>query len=139
MGFNPRRAQEAGIDVQEVLDSWQKHLLDERDRLRQHPELAEKRPERLAVAVQRVCNAYGVHWTSLGGLPEGVEEIRVSATSVEAARNHLSVAQLVEVRFRKGLAEAMQRAGMYHGHTLEGRREAFARAIDASVDVVDLP
>lgn len=138
MGFNPRRAQEAGIDVQEVLDSWQKHLLDERDRLRQHPEL-ERRQERLAVAVQQQCNAYGVHWTSLGGLPEGVEEIKASASSVEAARNHLSVAQLVEVRFRKGLAEAMQRAGMYHAHTLEGRREAFARARDASVDVVDVP
>lgn len=137
MGFNPRKAQAAGIDVQQVLDSWQHHLLAERDKHRQNPLLVTKGSERLSLAVSQVSNASGLHWASLGGLPEGVEEVKVSATSFEGARNSLTVRQLVEQRFRKGVAEAMQRAGLYHGHTLEGRRDAMARAIDASVDVAD--
>jgi hypothetical protein len=139
MGFNARKAQQAGIDVQQVLTSWQSHLLADRDKLRDNPQLAGAPPARLCIAVKQTRGGHGVRWESLGGLPEGVDgPIIATGTSFEASRNNLTLMGLVEMRFRAELAEAMQRAGLYHGHTLEGRREAMQRALDATVDPVDM-
>jgi hypothetical protein len=138
MGFNPRKAQQAGIDVGQVLESWQSHLLADRDKLRDNPQLAGASPARLCIAIKQTRNAQGVHWESLGGLPDGVDEVRASGNSWDASRNNLTLMGLVEMRFRVQLAEAMQRAGLYHGHTLEGRREAMQRALDATLEPADM-
>jgi hypothetical protein len=139
MGWDFDRARSKGIDIQQVANSWAKHLSKERQRLRDNPRLldAGKPPESYSLAVTQEHTASGVRWRSLGEMPHGVGELTVSASSMDAARNKQSLRSLLEQRYKTELASALMREGV-HPQGLDGRRAAMAAAIASTISVVDL-
>jgi hypothetical protein len=135
--FTPRKAQEAGWNVQDIMDSWQAALLAERDKQRDNPQLYAARSEKLSLAVKQVRGASCVTWETLNELPHGIPTITVSATSFDAARNSMSLDALLEQRMKTKLAAEFCRVGLYRPD-MEGRRAATAKAIEAEVWVADL-
>lgn len=134
--FTPGKAQQAGYDVQDIMDSWQKHLLDERDKQRDNPR-QHAHAEKLSLAVKQTSRATGVTWETLNELPNDIPAITVSATSFDATRNSMSLRALLEQRLKTKLAAEFCRTGMFRPD-LEGRRAATTRAIEADVYVADL-
>lgn len=134
-----RRARERGIDVNQVGQSLAHYLSEERRLVRDNPKLLERHtgPDNLSVAQRNAADR--VYWETLGELPSGVEHIKVFATTREAVINKTTVPELLDRRYRREFALGLQRAGEYED-TLEGRRAAMKRAMDASVFVatVDL-
>lgn len=135
--FKIGEAQAQGINVQDVVESWTKHLLDEMKANREKGlRGAPLTNIQLKVAVEQRSTASGVTWKSLGGLPEGVETITVTASTLEATKNKVSLNHLLDMRFKRVLGEEMIRAGLFR-QDLEGRRAAMAKAIDAEIFIAD--
>lgn len=136
--WNPKRAQQQGIDVAQVVESYGHHMLKGRQKLRDNPRQLEasKPPAHYALTVTQQSGASGVTWKTLGAI-DGVDEIRVTATSIEAARNKVSLRELLETRYRREFASALQRAGLYKAD-LEGRRAAMKVAMDSPITVADV-
>lgn len=132
-------AQSLGIPVQDVAESYAKHMLEQRRKLRDNPRLADasKPPERYDLAVTQDSAATGTRWRTLGELPHGIGEISVTASTWEAAKNKQSLRSLLEQRYRREFASALQRAGLYQTD-LEGRRAAMKVALESPVTVVDV-
>lgn len=139
MGWDTRKAQERGIDVNQVFESYARHLSNDRRKVRDNPKLLDtlKPADRYSLAVTQESTATGVRWRSLGGLPAGVDDITVTGSSFEAARNRCTLHELMEMRYRRELASALQRAGLYQAD-LAGRRAAMAVALASSISVADL-
>lgn len=135
--FTPRKAQEAGYNVQDILDSWRAALLAERDKARDNPQLYAASTEKLSLAVKQTRRATGVEWETLSELPNGIPAITVRATSFEASRNRMSLEGLLEQRMKSKLASEFCRVGLYRPD-MEGRRAATTRAIEAEVWVADM-
>jgi hypothetical protein len=132
-----RRAQQLGIDVQQVGQSLAHHLSEARQKVRDNPRLLERAVEADNIAVTEKSGATRVTWETLGGLPEGFAPITVYASTREAVLNKTTLRELLERRYKREFAWAMARAGMFED-SLEGRRAAMRRAIAASVYVADL-
>jgi hypothetical protein len=136
--WNPKRAQEQGIDVAQVVESYGHHMLKGRQRVRDNPrQLAVNAPPAsYALTVAQTSTASGVGWKTLGTI-DGVDAVNVAATSMDAARNKITLRQLLEQRYRAAFATALQRAGLYQAD-LEGRRAAMAVAIASPITVADV-
>ena len=130
-------AQQRGIDVQQVVQSYATHLTRERRKVRDNPRSLATLPSRYSLSVIQECTATGVRWKSLGGLPDGMETLAITANSHEAARNKMSLRALLEQRYRNEFASALQRMGLYQTD-LAGRRAARQVAIDSPISVADL-
>lgn len=135
--FTPEKARAAGYDVQDIMDSWQAHLLAQRDKARENPRAHAPASEKLSLAVKQTRGPSAVAWETLNELPHGIPAITVHATSMEAARNSMRVEQLLEQRMKTKLAAEFCRVGLYRPD-MEGRRAATARAIEADVWVADM-
>jgi hypothetical protein len=134
---NVRRAQQMGIDPQQVGQSLAHHLSEERRKVRENPKLLEQREETDNLTVTEKRGATRVTWETLGELPSGLAAITVHANSHEASVNKQTLRELLERRYKREFAWAMCRAGMFED-SLEGRRAAMQRAVRASVYVADL-
>ena len=134
-----KRARDKGIPIEDVIQSYSTHLTKERRKLRDNPRQLEslKPATSYNLAVTQERTATGVRWRSLGGLPDGVDVITVTGSSMAAAKNKTSLRGLMEQRFRAELASALQRAGLY-ATDLEGRRAAMGVAIASPITVADL-
>jgi hypothetical protein len=131
------RARSLGIPVQDVAESYAHYMLRERQKLRDNPGLAVQLADRYDLAVTQERTATGVTWKTLGELPLGAQTISISASSTEAARNKLTLRELLEQRYRREFATALQRTGQY-GTDLAGRRAAMAVAMNSSLSVAEL-
>lgn len=117
-----------GIPVQDVLDSWQKHLLDQRDELRRREAVdGPASAQKTVLAIKQDATATALTWEVLGD-NAGQDPIMVKAASWEAAKNKVSVRELLEMRLHRRLAEKLI-AGGRHKNDLEGRRAAFAEVM----------
>lgn len=130
-----------GIPVQDVIDSLQKHILDQRDELRKrpaHPVVEEK----TTVAIKQDALATCMKWEVLSITNVEAHELQampvfVTASSIEAARNKVSVRELLDMRLRRTLASRLLGRGR-HGRDLEGQRKAQAEVLDYELFVADV-
>jgi hypothetical protein len=137
MGFNPRKAMEQGIPVQDVLESWQKHLLDQRDELRRREAVdGPASAQKTVLAIKQDAAATGLVWEVLGD-NAAREPIMVKASSWEAARNKVSVRELLEMRLHRVLVARLIGSGRYKD-SLEDRRAAFAEVMGYELFIAEV-
>lgn len=128
MGFNPRKAMAQGIPVGDVLDSWKKHLCDQRDELRRREAVdGPAQAQKTVIAIKQDATATGLVWEVLGD-NEGREPIMVKGSTWEAAKNKVSVRELLEMRLHRVLVARLIGSGRYRD-SLEDRRAAFAEVL----------
>lgn len=142
--FNPDKAMAQGIPVGDVIDSWSHHLVKQRDELRQRELSGQARDEaaqKTVVTIKQHANGAGVHWEVLGMTGVEAHELehlpRVSATSLEAARNKVSVHELLDMRLRKKLLERLVMRGR-HGRDYAARLSAQDEVLGYEVFVADV-
>jgi hypothetical protein len=133
-----KRARQAGIDVNQVGESLARHLSADRQKLRDNPQLLELHQEpRDNLCVAERATPSGVHWETLGELPERVDSIKVSANSWEAAMNKMTLEDLLKLRYRRAYALGLQKAG-WSEDGVEGFRKAWQRASRAEIYRADV-